>query len=192
MTEHAQDFVTQTPSAPADRPRMADAEFRSLLTTHRRAVHGYLAKRTLGDAQLAEDLTQETFVRAWHHPEILSAQQGTPLRWLYRVARNLLIDHLRARGSRPTEVGSPDLTVFAEEPALGNEIDRLLNNWSVRQALSSLTEAHRAVLTEIYFNHRSLSETAELLGVPEGTVKSRCFYAIRALRLALREHGLVP
>ncbi|GAA2253668.1 MULTISPECIES: sigma-70 family RNA polymerase sigma factor [Kitasatospora] len=172
--------------------RMSDADFDQLLTAHHRAVHAYLAKRTFGDRQLAEDLTQETFVRALNHPEILTSGQATPLPWLYRVARNLLIDHLRARGSRPAEVGTPDLAAVAGEEALGNEIDRLLNSWSVRQAVASLSPAHRAVLTEIHFNHRSVPETAELLGVPPGTVKSRCFYAIRALRLALEEHGLAP
>ncbi|MCC9307374.1 sigma-70 family RNA polymerase sigma factor [Kitasatospora sp. RB6PN24] len=190
MTELAPDATRQARAAAA--PRMAAADFTRLLTTHHQAVHGYLAKRTFGDPQLAEDLTQETFVRAWHHPEILAAERGTPLPWLYRVARNLLIDHLRARSSRPAEVGAPDFTLFAGESELGNDIDRLLNSWSVRQALSSLSDAHRAVLTEVYFNHRSLAETAALLGVPEGTVKSRCFYAVRALRLALSEHGLLP
>lgn len=183
-------LARQPQAAPATGTRMTDAEFHALLTTYQPAVYSYIVKRTFGDAQLAEDLTQETFVRAWRHPEILTTDHGTPLPWLYRVARNLLIDHLRARGSRPTEVGAPDFSVFAEKSALGDEIDRLLNNWSVRQALASLSEAHRAVLTEVYFNHRSLAETAQLLGVPEGTVKSRCFYAIRALRLALQEHGL--
>ncbi|GAA2781397.1 sigma-70 family RNA polymerase sigma factor [Kitasatospora paracochleata] len=190
MTELAPDATRQAEAAAT--PRMTTADFTRLVTAHHRAVHGYLAKRTFGDPQLAEDLTQEAFVRAWHHPEILAAKQGTPLPWLYRVARNLLIDHLRARSSRPAEVGTTDLTVFARESELGSDIDRLLNNWSVRQALSSLSDAHRTVITEVYFNHRSLAEAAEVLGLPEGTAKSRCFYAIRALRLALSEHGLLP
>ncbi|MGW2255861.1 sigma factor, partial [Kitasatospora sp. NPDC001660] len=62
MTELATDFASQAPAAPTTRPRMADAEFRTLLSTHHQAVHSYLARRTLGDTQLAEDLTQETFV----------------------------------------------------------------------------------------------------------------------------------
>ncbi|TQF03039.1 sigma-70 family RNA polymerase sigma factor [Kitasatospora acidiphila] len=170
---------------------MSEVQFRRLSAMHRTAVLSYLAKRTFGDPQLAEDLTQETFLRALHHPEILSADRQSALPWLYRVARNLLIDHLRSRRHRPVEVGSDDLDMVFNESAAANEIDLLLTSWSVRSALASLSDQHRAVVTQIYFEEHSVNAAAEILGVPPGTVKSRCHYALRSLRSTLREHQLV-
>lgn len=66
-----------------------------------------------------------------------------------------------------------------------------LESWAVAEALTSLRPDHREVLVETYFRGRSVSETAATLGIPAGTVKSRTFYALKALRLALQERGLV-
>ncbi len=189
MRQTANGVGGQDPDIAAVRPRIAEADFDALVARHHHAVFSYLHRRTFGDTQLAEDLTQETFMRALQHPEILSSPKGTPLPWLYRVARNLVIDHLRARRVRPAEVRNSDPDALTEEHELGNEIDRLLNTWSVRQAMRELSERHRRVLVEVYFNGRSVSETADLLAVPEGTVKSRCYYGLRSLLLTLREHG---
>lgn len=177
--------------SPAVRARMPEVAFHRLSTMHRTAVLSYLAKRTFGDPQLAEDLTQETFLRALHHPEVLSADHQSALPWLYRVARNLFIDHLRSRRYRPVEVGFDDLDTLFDESAAGNEIDLLLTTWSVRSALASLSDQHRAVVTQVYFENRSINAAAEILGVPPGTIKSRCHYALRSLRTTLREHRSV-
>ncbi|MFI6846628.1 sigma-70 family RNA polymerase sigma factor [Kitasatospora sp. NBC_00085] len=179
---------TRVNGSPAVRARMPEVAFRRLSAMHRTAVLSYLAKRTFGDPQLAEDLTQETFLRALHHPEVLSADHQSALPWLYRVARNLLIDHLRSRRYRPVEVGFDDFDTLVDESAAANEIDLLLTTWSVRSALASLSDQHRAVVTHVYFENRSINAAAEILGVPPGTVKSRCHYALRSLRTTLREH----
>ncbi|MER7583724.1 sigma-70 family RNA polymerase sigma factor [Kitasatospora sp. NPDC097691] len=179
---------TEVDDSPAARGRMSEVAFRRLSSLHRTAVLSYLAKRAFGDPQLAEDLTQETFLRALHHPEVLAGDHRTALPWLYRVARNLHIDHLRSRGRRLAEVGFDDLDTFLDRSAATNEIDLFLTAWSLRSALASLSDQHRAVVTQVYFENRSVNATAELLGVPPGTVKSRCHYALRSLRTTLREH----
>jgi RNA polymerase sigma-70 factor (ECF subfamily) len=67
-----------------------------------------------------------------------------------------------------------------------------LESWAVSDALSSLRPEHKRVLLETYYRGKSVNEAAATLGVPAGTVKSRTFYALRALRLALEERGLAP
>jgi len=64
--------------------------------------------------------------------------------------------------------------------------------WAVAEALASLHPDHRQVLAEMYFRGSSVAEAAATLGIPEGTVKSRTFYALKALTLALQERGLAP
>src|SRR6266567_5790043 len=70
--------------------------------------------------------------------------------------------------------------------------DRVLESWAVADALAALRPDHRQVLLETYYRGRSVAEAAIVLGVPAGTVKSRTFYALRALKLALEERGLAP
>ena len=73
-----------------------------------------------------------------------------------------------------------------------DEADRVLESWAVADALAALRPDHRQVLLETYYRGRSVAEAAIVLGVPAGTVKSRAFYALRALKLALEERGLAP
>ncbi len=75
-----------------------------------------------------------------------------------------------------------------ELPA-ADELDRAVQQWQVADALASLSAQHRAVLLETYYRGRSIAEASATLGIPAGTVKSRSYYALRALRLALQERG---
>lgn len=159
---------------------------RALYAEHSGPLLGYALRLTNGDRQHAEDVVQETLLRAWSHPQALD---GRPIRpWLFTVARNLVVDAVRARRSRPPEVGDAALEVL---PA-ADEIDRALESWTVAEALADLSPEHRSVLVETYYRGRSVGEAAQALGVPPGTVKSRTYYALRALRLALEERGLAP
>jgi RNA polymerase sigma-70 factor, ECF subfamily len=147
---------------------------------------GYILRLTGGDRQHAEDVVQETLLRAWRHPEALS---GRPVRpWLFTVARNLVVDAHRARQARPLEAGEAPLAAL---PA-ADDLDRALESWTVAEALADLSPQHRAVLIETYYRGLSVAEAATVLGVPPGTVKSRTYYALRALKLALEERGLAP
>lgn len=188
-------------SVPAARPaadkssealRTADeAVIRALYLEHAGPLLGYTLRLTSGDRPWAEDVVQETLLRAWRHPEALDPARGPVRGWLCTVARNLVIDGGRARRARPPETGDAPLLSVADERA-EDEFDRALLSWEVAEALGELSPEHRAVLLETYYRGRSVAEAAKALGVPEGTVKSRTYYALRALRVTLEERGLVP
>jgi RNA polymerase sigma-70 factor (ECF subfamily) len=162
---------------------------RTLYAEHAGPLLGYVLRLTGGDRQRAEDVVQETLLRAWRHPEALAAASGSPRPWLCTVARHIVVDGVRARNARPPETSGEHLAEIAVED---DELDRALTAWEVADALATLTPDHRAVLVETYFRGRSVAEAASVLGVPAGTVKSRTYYALRALRLALEERGLAP
>ncbi|BCJ35448.1 RNA polymerase sigma factor [Actinocatenispora thailandica] len=165
-------------------PASADDELlRSLYDEHAGPLYGYVLSLT-GDRGWAQDIVQEVLLRAWQHPP---AADGRPVRgWLYTVARHLVIDQWRARKVRP-EVS------FAEPPERGvaDGTDEAMQSWLVAEALQRLSPAHREVLVECYYQGRSVPDAAQRIGVPAGTVKSRLHYALRALRLALQEMGVV-
>jgi RNA polymerase sigma-70 factor, ECF subfamily len=161
---------------------------RVLYDEHAGALLGYVSRLTAGDRQRAEDIVQETFLRAWRHPEALAAERGSLRPWLFTVARNLAVDAHRARRARPREVSDEALAVV---PA-SDELDRALEAWQVADAVATLSPEHRSVLVETYYRGRSVAESAAVLGIPPGTVKSRTYYALRALRLALQERGATP
>ena len=161
--------------------RLADeALARALYREHGGALLRYALHLT-GDKQRAEDMVQETIVRAWRHPDALSGRTARP--WLFAVMRNLAVDSYRARQARPPEAGPEALELLPAD----DDADRALESWVVADALASLRPVHRRVLAETYYRGRSVAETAAVLGIPEGTVKSRTFYALKALKLALQE-----
>lgn len=171
----------------AEDERVADDAFvEALYAEHGGALLRYALHLTGGDAQRAEDLVQETIVRAWRNPGALAGRQPRP--WLFTVARNLAIDAYRARQSRPAEVAS---VVLDTVPA-ADDADRTLEAWAVAEALASLQPDHRTVIVETYYRGRTVAEAAAALGIPAGTVKSRTYYALKALKLALAERGLAP
>jgi RNA polymerase sigma-70 factor, ECF subfamily len=157
-----------------------------LYAEHAAALLRYVRRLTDGDQQRAEDIVQETLFRAWLHPEAFAERTARP--WLFTVARNLAGDAHRARRARPQEVGEGALELLP----VPDEADRVLESWAVADALATLRPEHRRVLVETYYLGRSVAEAAFVLGIPAGTVKSRAFYALRALKLVLEERGLAP
>lgn len=143
------------------------------------------AVRRLGDAQAAEEVVQDTLVRAWRARDSYDARRGPVAAWLFAIARNLVIDRTRRRAARPDATPLP----VVADPV--DEIDRMLEAWQVADALAGLTPAHREVVLACHYRGLTVREAAALLGVPEGTVKSRLYYALRALRLRLEEMGVV-
>jgi len=153
---------------------------------HAAALWGYCVRLTNGDRPRAEDVVQETLLRAWRNPRILDQTEGSARAWLFTVARNLVIDEWRTRRAQ-LEVSTAEPP---ERAPARDETDELLQSWVVADALSRLSEEHRLVLVECYYRGRSVAEAARRLDIPEGTVKSRTHYALRALRLALEEMGV--
>ncbi|WP_040407625.1 sigma-70 family RNA polymerase sigma factor [Amycolatopsis nigrescens] len=158
---------------------------RALHDEHAAALWSYALKLTGGDRARAEDVVQETLLRAWRHPRVLDQSEGSARAWLFTVARRITIDGWRSAAVR-SEV-STDLT---PEIPLPDGTERALQGWLVAEALGELSSAHREVLVLCYFHGFSVAEAAGRLGVAEGTVKSRTHYALRALRLVLEEKGV--
>lgn len=159
-----------------------EALIRALYEEHGRALLAY-AQRLTGDHAAAEDVVQETLIRAWKHPDVLVNGKGSVRGWLLTVARNIVTDRHRAKASRPTEVAESVTTTPVEE----DHAEAVVNSMLVMEALDRLSPDHQDVLREIYFQGRSVTEAAETLGIPPGTVKSRSHYALKALRDMYRD-----
>jgi RNA polymerase sigma-70 factor (ECF subfamily) len=180
-----------TPSAVVDCPEPAEMLDEGTLAELYRLHGGYLVRVLLrmtgGDRGKAEDILQETLLRAWQHPEATArgAEQSRP--WLYTVARRIAIDHFRMRAARAQEVDYEDLT---ERATPYDPYDEVVAACDVDAALGELAGHHREVLVELHLRGRSMGDAAQALGVPLGTVKSRNFYAVRALRPILHARGM--
>ncbi|MFJ2405685.1 sigma-70 family RNA polymerase sigma factor [Streptomyces xanthochromogenes] len=159
-----------------------ERDLAELQRAHGPALLHFLLGLTYGDRQRAEDLLQETLVRAWQHPEAFEAPYSSMRPWLFTVARRLAVDARRGRLARPAEVADEVLLATAE---CADHTERCAAALDVRTAVRSLTPEHRAVLVQLYFRGLSVNEAAEVLGVPPGTVKSRSYYALRALARVL-------
>ena len=154
---------------------------RALHDEHAAALWGYCVRLTNGDRPRAQDVVQEALLRAWRNPKILDQSQTSARAWLFTVARNLVIDKWRTRRAQ-LEVSTAQPPETAQ---VSDQSDQLLQSWVVADALSRLWPEHRLVLVECYYRGRSVAEAARRLDIPEGTLKSRTHYALRALRLAL-------
>ena len=157
---------------------------RAIHDEHAPALYRYVARLTR-DYAFAEDVVQEALLRAWKRPAVLELGESSTRAWLFTVARNLVIDDRRsARFAR--EVVTDELP---ETPGR-DEIDAALDSWLLSDALQSLSAEHRSVIVDSYYLGKSAVEIARAEHIPEGTVRSRAHYALRALKLALQERGV--
>lgn len=165
-----------------DRVEAADEDgLHAAFVTHGGELLGF-ARRSLGDAGAAEEVVQETFIRAWRARDRFDPSLGTLRTWLFAIARRLVIDHARARALRQADPLPDDI-------ALDDGVEQAMLGWQVEEAIRRLRPEHRQVLIETYYRARPGREVAADLGIPEGTVRSRLFYALQSLRLALEEMG---
>lgn len=175
------------PSAASTRHR-ADEMLAALYADHGSALRRF-TKRLTGDPGSADDIVQETMMRAWRHPDRVGDRTGAPRAWLYTVARRLAIDQHRARQARPAEAA--DLTVLADRAA-PDHIDAAITRWDLASALAGLRPRDRHLLTTYYLWDRSIGDIATELNVPPGTVKSRLSAARDALRRNLQSGNGSP
>lgn len=154
-----------------------EALVRTLFEEHGNAILAY-ATRLLGDRAAAEDIVQEALVRAWRHPEVLVNGKGSVRAWLFTVVRNLVTDTVRARKARPQEVAETPMSV----PVQKDHSQQVVDSMFVLRALDRLSAEHREVLEHTYLRGLTIEQTARELEIPVGTVKSRSFKALRALR----------
>lgn len=144
-------------------------------------------RRYVADPDRAEDVVQETFLRVWRRLDKLDPDRD-PRAYLFAVARNVIVDLWRADTRRPVSLQSDE--ELARLPST-DDVERALDGLLVAEALGRLTPQHREVVAHLHYGGRSVADTASLLGIPEGTVKSRSYYAMRALRSAFEEMGVV-
>jgi RNA polymerase sigma-70 factor (ECF subfamily) len=138
----------------------------------------FLLRLTLGQRQAAEDMLQETLVRAWQNLDKLPEDVSALRPWLFTVARRVAIDAGRAKTARPVEV---TMTDRVREPVGPDLAEQVTSVQTIREAIQKLSPDHRSVLIELYYRGSSTADAAQRLGIPEGTVKSRAHYALRSL-----------
>jgi RNA polymerase sigma-70 factor (ECF subfamily) len=178
----------EVPCAPAPQRDAAgdDAFSRTLYERHGTVLLSFAVQLCNGDRHRAEDIVQETAVRAWQHRGILDPTTDRVRTWLFTVAHRLVIDHHRARQARPKEVGDEPAETVVPDPT-----DQVVTLRAVLETMTELTEQQREILIYTYYLGYSVEQTANALGIAPGTAKSRAHYAMRTLRASLRAKAVM-
>jgi len=165
----------------------AEGFVRRLCADHGDAVFGWALGR-FEDRRDAEEVVAETLVRAWRGHNQYDPERGSERSWIFGIAKNTAVDHFR-RGRRHLRLVAE--SEVPEEWATEDPIEQIAESTLVRDALGDLSDSHREVLRLAHFGGLTVAEIAGRLGVPAGTVKSRLYYALRSLRAALEERGVL-
>jgi RNA polymerase sigma-70 factor, ECF subfamily len=165
-------------------PLLPDDALRAAYDAHGAELYRF-ARRSLADAGLAEDAVQEAFLRAWRASASYDPARASQRTWLFAILRNVVIDLARARRARPP-LATDDSTT---ERSADDDLERAVTAWQVEAALAELDDDHRRVLVEVHWRGRPYREVADDLGIPTGTVKSRVYYGLRAMRTSLEAQG---
>jgi RNA polymerase sigma-70 factor (ECF subfamily) len=180
-------MTDSAPELPRRDARQADL-LRTIHDEHAPALLRYVLRLTRGDREFAQDVVQESLLRLWQKPDLLTPTQpsDSARAWLHTVAKNLVIDDRRsARYKR--ELQTENIPDQRAPDILGPAVDK----WVVAEALNALSHQHRTVLIRTHYLGQTAVEIAQHEQIPPGTVKSRLHYALRALRIAFEERGVV-
>ena len=168
------------------------AAFESLYDRYSPTVYALLL-RILGNADDAQEVLQETFVKAWSNVRMFDAARGSEAAWLISIARSRGIDKLRARrirSDRENDAGREisHRSAFVDHATGAEDAIRSQEQRAVRGALAELPEAQRVALELAYFEGLSQSEIAARLGEPLGTIKTRMQLGMKKLRERLKAY----
>lgn len=162
-----------------------DAEaMRTVHEMHASRLWWYILGLTNGDRARADDVFQETFLRAWRTRAVFGQSEVAVRSWLFTVAKRVIIDDWRTSRAR-LEVVTDELP----ETVVADATDQADTRFLVSAALGQLSAEHRSVLVECHIRGSSVDEASAKLGIPAGTVRSRTHYALRAFKLAIEELG---
>jgi len=181
--------MVQSGTAQHRPPSLADeADVRQAYDAHVGELYRF-AYRATGDQGSAQDIVQETFLRAWRSADRFDPTLASLRVWLFAIARNVITDHHRAVGARPRLIGLTDQPADTGS-SVADHAEHLVDEWVINEALSRIGEEQRHALTETYLRDRPYGEVAAEVGIPVGTLRSRVFYGLKALRAALDEMGV--
>lgn len=165
---------------PGPHPSAPGFDVRRAFDENGNALLGF-AVNALRDRPLAEDCVQETFLRAWRSRHRFDARQATERTWLFSIARNVIVDALRARARLPVIGNESEIEGRAAEAI--EPLERL----HILEALSVLSDAHRTAIVAIHLHGRTYQELSDATGIPVATWRTRTYHALRALRRHLEE-----
>jgi RNA polymerase sigma-70 factor (ECF subfamily) len=165
----------------------AEHAYADLVARYGEPVRAYLLRLT-GNRNVADDVYQDTLLKAWRHRQSLVGREGSVRSWLYTVAHNAAVDVLRARRAQPV---TGEIWDSLQRP-VPDPADDVVTTVALLPALRRLSTEQRVVLFELYYRRSTVVEAARSIGIPPGTVKSRAHYAVRALRAELMPSADAP
>jgi RNA polymerase sigma-70 factor, ECF subfamily len=172
---------------PSDAPESTADRREELLLGERDSLHRFVMGLAGHDPYHVEDVVQETLLRAWQLADRLDWRDRPIRMWLFRVARNLLIDGWRKNRTVPVGISTAD---FADLLVAPDQATQAVDRCVLVDALRSLAPAHREAVVHVHMLDRAGEDVARILGVPSGTVKSRTHHGLRLLRLRLMARGV--
>lgn len=158
-------------------------DVRQAYDEHGRAIYGF-AWNSTRDREMAQDCVQETFTRAWRARGSFRSARGSQRTWLFAIARNVIVDALRARSRLPVPVAAESMEREADSRTeAGAVVDRI----TLIGALAALTPEHREVIVAVQLEGLTYQQLEHRTGVPSATLRTRMFYGLKALRDELSE-----
>jgi RNA polymerase sigma-70 factor (ECF subfamily) len=173
MREHSPADVAATPASAAE-----PFDLRGAFAEHGSALLGF-AVNALRDRPLAEDCVQETFLRAWRSRASFDAQRGSLRTWLFAIERRVLLDVYRAQQRTPRLVPHDAVPEAASDDR--DPLERL----GMAEALARLSAPQREAIVAIHLQGMTYADWSARTGVSVATLRTRVFYALRALRTLL-------